>query len=867
MNRVGIIKNDKGATLVMVIVAMLFVGIIAAIALTITVGNSKGTRTTIETSKNFYTSENILNDLEMYLKKLATDSATNAYAQVVNEIGTKQESLVEGDFQALFATEVQNKLGVAFSTATPDADAYYVLPLSMLQSICLDRYGLISEQSSYTDPATIPIKIKYETITTDENGRVVLKNVVISLKEDGLESTITTDIVFNARLPKTGQLDSSSIFDYDIDHFLLISGRDIKANGYNSAPIFSRGAMSGTYTGDIYAYRDMILQPKREAGKAVNLRSNYIITGNNLVVDKGTDGSGTLPDNGIVTIGPINRNSIVSKPNENYGTNIWTDNFKIYDGSVTLNGVGDDLTVNTYLGGNLELNGNKSEFILNEGKGELIGYSYNSVSNGMISSTFAPKSSAIILNGLGAKLDLSKLTSLKLSGTAYTAISDLQNVENLYSSYGDTSANLTYYTQGESITYRALQALYLVPGNCIDKIGHNPMTINDVLTATGKTSLSELNLYSIGVTIPSALRDYVNTDDPYRAQYVRYAGTGSVKGEDIIYLFWNFSTKAKAVEYFNKIRSYDDPDGYFSGSGLSDKQIAMLTEKGGSITLPSDDSDDESEEPKISIYGNAVYDNNGIKLINGNKTVVSSGYDTNFGSLKSGASISRTDNGNSLLVNMFPSNRLSNTAGGATRVWGDNETFLGPLQSRDDKEGKHLTFNISTDTEYKNSAGSLLPDQISYYGDTGYTTTKTYRLVTGDNIDMSNLPGESYNPDYTYIVITPGNVTFTTAPAKFRGMIIAGGDISLPENMDMECLGMLSYDKTIVEDSVTEHFDTTEFRALLEVVRYNDAHEEDPSTGNFKLRQIFNVADTSGTAGSGNGDDFVTIQTNDWKRN
>lgn len=856
MNRVGIIKNDRGATLVMVIVAMLFVGIIAAIAMTITVGNSKGTRTTIETSENFYSSENILNDLEMYLKKLATDSATNAYAQVVNEIGTKQESLVESDFQALFATEVQNKLGVAFSTATPDADAYYVLPLSMLQSICLDRYGLISDQSSYSDPNTIPIKIKYEKIDTDENGRVVLKNVVISLKEDGLESTITTDIVFNARLPKTGQLDSSSIFDYDIDHFLLISGRDIKANGYNSAPIFSRGAMSGTYTGDIYAYRDMILQPKREAGKSVNLRSNYIITGNNLVVDKGTDGSGTLPDNGIVTIGPINRNSIVSKPNENYGTNIWTDNFKIYDGSVTLNGVGDDLTVNTYLGGNLELNGNKSEFILNEGKGELIGYSYNSVSNGMISSTFAPKSSAIILNGLGAKLDLSKLTSLQLSGTAYTAISDLQNVENLYSSYGDTSANLTYYTQGESITYRALQALYLVPGNCIDKIGHNPMTINDVLAATGKTSLSELNLYSIDVTVPPDLRDYINTDDKFRAQYVRYAGTGSVKGEDIIYLFWNFSSKAKAVEYFNKIRSYDDPEGYFSGLGLADKQIKMLTDKSGYIKLPPVPSDEDSSI--YSIYGNAVYYDNGLKLINGNKTVVSAGYDTNFGSLKSGASISRTDNGNSLIVNMFPSNRLNSTAGGEQHTW----DLLGPLQSRHDKEGKSLTFEISKSTQYKNSVGNLLSDQISYEGDTEYATTKTYKLVTGENINMSG-----FNPDYTYIVITPGNVTFTTAPAKFRGMIIAGGDISVPENMDMECLGMLSYDKTIVEDSVTEHFDTTEFRALLEVCIYNDAHEEDPSTGNFKLRQIFNVADTSATAGSGNGDDFVTIQTNDWKRN
>ena len=51
MRRIKTIDN-KGAALVMVILAMMFVGIIAAIALTLTVGNSKSTKATIDTSEN-----------------------------------------------------------------------------------------------------------------------------------------------------------------------------------------------------------------------------------------------------------------------------------------------------------------------------------------------------------------------------------------------------------------------------------------------------------------------------------------------------------------------------------------------------------------------------------------------------------------------------------------------------------------------------------------------------------------------------------------------------------------------------------------------------------------------------------------------
>jgi len=69
MNRKSLVKNNKGASLVLVIVAMMFVAIIASVVLTLTVGNSKSAKATADTSGNFYTSESVLDDLNMYLKK------------------------------------------------------------------------------------------------------------------------------------------------------------------------------------------------------------------------------------------------------------------------------------------------------------------------------------------------------------------------------------------------------------------------------------------------------------------------------------------------------------------------------------------------------------------------------------------------------------------------------------------------------------------------------------------------------------------------------------------------------------------------------------------------------------------------------
>ena len=829
--------NNKGAALVMVIVAMMFVGIIAAIALTLTVGNSKSTKTTIDTSENFYSSESILNDLEIYLKKLATNAATKAYADALTDLAPGLD--VDEKFQQKFANEMKDILlgdGTSTGKISGNIDADRNFSLLLLQEICYDRYDLLTKggtDGEYTlDPSKIPINIKCGEITTTADGKVIIKDVTITLKENGYESTITTDITFDAAFPRTEVKGEEGEFNYPIDHYLLIAGKDIKPVGYSASP-FTRGSMYGDYTGNVYAYKDLIINSPSD--KAVNLKAASVIVGKDIIVDKEYTSTGK----GTFTLGGISNDAVIYNDGASAPTGVWADNFRVYDGNATITGA------KTNLGGNLELNGMTAEFTANGG--ELLAYSYEGDSVLTIDSgKSSPKSSAIILNGLGARLNLSSLSKLEITGTAYTAISDLGNIDKFYSAYDAPEAvtNLNFYTQGESITYRTLQALYLVPGSCIQDVGHNPMTkseLDDVIASVGELKIS----------LPNDVKDFLSTSNPFIVHYERYVGDD----KDKVYILWNFNSKADAVKYLDSILTSTANQTYFSAKELGDKQMGMLGTNLGNIQLPSSG---------VSLYGNAVYLEDGkLKYMKGNGAV-SNRQDSTFNKLKSNISTSKDANSSDLVTNMF-SGRLATYASGTQQTY----NLVGPLKSNTDKEGNALTY-VKQDGP-KNGEILVADYTTASNNDTSLTTKYSdlsadynYVLVTGENINWT----DAFAPNTSYIFITPGDVKITSS-GYFRGMIIAGGSISLPSNLKMECLGMLSYVQKIAGVEQPQ-VDTTEFQALLGVqklVEESGEWFEDPSSGNFVLRQIFGVADTSAAGGSGSGDDFVSILTSEWKRN
>jgi len=780
------VKDNGGASLVMVILAMLFVGIIASIVLTITVGNAKSTKATMNSSENFYSSESALDDLSMYLKKLATSSATDAYAATLEKVGVETD--IAGWFKNKFKENLNDNL-----TSLVDHGVYYTG----------DGTQFLENNITFGREGSISINFGSE-ITTDSDNNLVLKNVVITLLDEGYESSITTDITFKVQMPATGWKDESTTFTTPIDHFLIISDGNI-------GPV--SGYLRGTYTGSIFAKGDFNIKtedrfdydhPTANKTEKLVLATNQLLIGGNINIEKG-----------LVYIKPINDvdKKIVYKAGHKKNAEVWCNSIKIGDADVLTDkaadpdGTSEYLNTRLYLRKNLELNGYDSSVKANGG--ELYGYSsYPKGGESPVVGTVLdsePVSSAIILNGLGAKLDLSGLDKLQVAGTAYTALSDIDGVHDVMNP-SETTTGISYYSQGESVTYRALQPLYLVPGEFIAGVGHNPMKDTEFNASAIRSNMN----------LSDEMKNLLNSGY-FTSKVVRYVGSTTY-----VYLFWDFKDIPSAIAYLNQVvgseKRYDD---------LYKKQAGILGLRGGYIKLP--------DNSNTYFKGTAITYETSVGQSTKSKTTPTGGFEdksTKYNGLIKALDESESIPANNSVYEFLESQLDMDLAANSYDSENVYPGLKGPLEPATDEDGHVITYQE-------------------------YAQRRRYRLITGENITLASL-----DAGVTYILITPGNVTITATDEVngFRGMIIAGGNVSLPKGLKMECMGNMTLTPVGHEEN---RITTTEFKALLNVV-VNDTLATNPNT---RLRKIFRIADTSGHAGNGNGDDFVTLEFGGWKRN
>ncbi len=837
MGKKSILRNNKGASLVLVLIAMLFVGIIGGIVLTLTVGNSKSTKATIDTSENFYTSESALDDFQMFIKKIATSAATQAYAETLEDA-----TITEANFAYHFKKQFYNVM-------KENTDAVLNMYAEVEGTKTSLNADFIKNQISAGRADTISIKIggiewnydpaESEDANLENSDPVKLKSVEISLKdESGYESKVTADVTIRVNLPKTEWEDTSGDFTYDIDHYVMIAGDSINPGD---------NLMAGDITGSVYTYGDLNIRTKTPTtyqssvlpSDRVDFKSDSIIVGGDINV------------NGRMSIAPIadtDVSEIREKPEKsesgadekrNLGVEVWCENLKVSgpDSEVAIakgeNPEKEDeyLTSDIYFRKNLELNGKNAKFTATCDR--LYGYSgLNAEASYTGSANLL--SSAIILNGLGASLDLTGVDDLRVAGTAYTALPSLDGVDSLYNYYNGTGsepANLSYYTQGESITYRALQALYLIPGDFIKGIGHNPM------------KKSEFDAISESYIDMDAAKDYVGEKGKsgyllgstvYKAHTVRYM---SGADSSYVYLFWNFASTDDAVTYFNRITASKK-----KYEGLVGKQLDILGNNTGSIKLPA--------ESKVSTKGNAIVYDSGFSTI-GSKSVSISQYDDKYKGMKSELNDSVKLEGNlidTMFDGKFDGTHLANKSF-------SKELPFGVLSSFYDANGNAVSYkeyNVATATRYYLITGPNV--QLGSIGTSHDGEEKVWNKVT-------SISGASLT-DFTYIIITPGDVDIQMT-GNFRGMIIAGGTITVAEGLNMECLGMV----TRTPSNTNEPETISEFQALLGITSgVKEDSPLEPKHANNRLEAVFNVFNNSGSSG-GKGNEFVSLNIEEFNIN
>ena len=506
-----VFRHDRrGSALVAVIVAMLFIGIIAAIVISITHSNLEISKAGKQSTTNFYKGEVALDELKTELKSLADVAIKKAYEEWLKTYTMNSDMSKEAQteaFRKLFANEfkdlVKNYIKIG-ETGTPGSGIEDLMYTADVSVVAIPYIETDSDGN----------------IVFDKDGNIRIKNIKIT-RTDGTEiTTIATDLILSVQTP-TIKIGSQTGVDVELAQFALITDQTIDFTDSGSTVVGSiyGGGKKLQKDGSTWEYNGSGILA---SGNAIDIITRSMIE---------TTNQATLNINGKVK----------NAADESGYATVWAKNILMSrhsggnNSAINVKGtcnVGDDLTID----------GDGSSFTLVGANSGYVGYATSSKSKE------SETNSSIVVNGKNVTLDLSAANKLWLFGKSYVSVPAV---------WGEFDGNTKTYLQGESISYRSLQAAYLIPGECLVGVNHNPMTEDEIGTLylrnlDGSIATRDgVNLFDLNnkVRIGNAnstgmsLELYLNSKEPVYEASVVYGE------QTLYYLYMNFSSPSRAAEY------------------------------------------------------------------------------------------------------------------------------------------------------------------------------------------------------------------------------------------------------------------------------------------------------------------------------
>ena len=395
-------KDDRGASLLAVLILMVVVSAIAVVITKITIVNIQMKEVERGTKKNFYSADAIMDDLRTGAREQAETALENAYVDVLQHYvdytsgGKNAQDVFKQNYMNGLESYFADPMKTPVDTTNDEGSVVYRVAgydADKVKGCILDG----TQQGCFVAPADPKYEIDYGT------GTFTLKDVRVVYKDaQDYETTITTDLVFSTPdMNFSGQSQVKEFMKY-----ALIADDQINVNASNV-----------TVDGSVYAGVGGIVASGNGTGE---LKGRMILTRGDIVADMGTS----------LSVGDGN-------------SSIWAENIMTTGKSAaTLNVNG-----NMYVADDLALNAKESKVTL---KGNYYGYNFQkNYGAGDTVATDADFSSAIMINGKSSSLNIQNLKYLLLAGRTFI-------------SRGNNSSN-TDIQMGESIAARTNQLAYYVP--------------------------------------------------------------------------------------------------------------------------------------------------------------------------------------------------------------------------------------------------------------------------------------------------------------------------------------------------------------------------------------------------------------------
>ena len=760
------VKDNKGFSLITVIITVAFIGILGLLVLYLALQNFNMKITGIKGKDSFYTAEQALEEIRLGLQQDVGDAMSAAYIKVMEDYNKQSTSsdevldeLRQKSFETAFLQELTSRVRQSGKEGASD------LPLGQYSMDYLRSYVDLEKMDDF-DAATETLIVttpegKNPVLQSDPKSGLLLKNLkVIYVDAKGYAAIIETDIRLG--IPKI-QFPTPSTLP-DLMNMVVVAQGGIVCKSAENVGISAdhTSIMGSIFAGNLKD--DSEASEKSHTSIKVEKNAVLAISSGDKVV---TEGEVSVDEQGSFSAGA--------------GVTLWTQGIRMTEGNVTLDGttyVADDLTV--------EKNAKSGDGSQVKIAGEYYGFgspdsakeSKNYTQTGQTKENDLPRlydtlsdadlSSGIVINGRNTTIDLSGVKKFLLAGRNYIAVSGVK---------GSSENANSDVMLGESLSVKGSQLAYLVPAALL-KTGSkvsasNPMNYKDYIesdlmkkaddqqvdwdetvSAWGGKSLSE-----IGVDKSKPIQTVFYNDN---------AGGGYV------YFYLNFTDNEKASDFMqtyaanstNKLNQ--DLSFYFGkNSGITvadrDSYVRYVT-NGNILTYDGDRSEngvDDATNPESDekLQQEQVNMQNTWYALN-RKMITSVDLLNTDVKDKEGISHNETNYTQSVFDNLV------------------NEKQMVQFLKRRDPEDLKYTFTASDED------GSLQAMMVHNGEKSTYQTSKGTETVKGTNKPLVITKSMAEN-DNLRLVICTGDVVLR-AGVNFKGIIMAKGKITLEAGASLE---------------------------------------------------------------------------------
>ncbi len=482
-------RDSRGSTFLVVLVSLLFIAALGVTVMTIAVTNFQ-TMTVDQASKmNFYDAEAVLTEVKTGVGELAGEAYVAAYSEAMEKF--REYEMAAHDIKKLFDFRFLASMLFEFDGTNDlrtldEKDAATAITYS--GSYDVDVVKNCARNGDYIVTDVVKGENTYTLDLASTPATLTLNNIKVRVTTDtDYETTLNTDLVLTAP-----NIDMDTVPPNVFSGYALIGNTGIHARSGNA----------GRVVGNVYSGTNGF---NVESGSEVDVRSDYFLS----------RGAINVFNNAKLELsGPSSASTTGNR------ANVWVEDIMTSRLSSDAEAeAGIAINANCYVADDLEINAKNSRVTI---AGDYRGYNYNETNAANEVSATADYSSAVLVNGLHSKLDLSGVEYLQLAGRAFI------------SREGVAARADNDILTSESVAVKSNQLAYLVPREYMRNDAPNPVLSSELADVDDAVNLDA----------SAAIWGYLDHDKPYTTY------TYQTAGDDVYYYFFlNFADGESANQY------------------------------------------------------------------------------------------------------------------------------------------------------------------------------------------------------------------------------------------------------------------------------------------------------------------------------